>query len=335
LGGAALLVWTIRTAGTDAVFAGVRRVGAGFALILVLGGLRYLCRATAWRLAFEFPDQVPFASSFAAVVAGDAVGNITPFGALISEPAKVLLISSRVSPQAGVASLAIENLFYSLTVTVMLVAGTISLLWVFHVDASLRAATFATLVVAIAVCVAGGWALATQRRFVSNALHRMLGWNFAPRYIERWRPRVAAIEHRVYNFGRRHPGRIVPIAAIEMGYHAAALAEIWLALTLITATAPGPMTALVLEYINRAITIAFQFVPLWLGVDEAGTGTITRVLGLGSAAGISLALVRKARIAVWTLAGIGLLAYRGISIKAAAAQNAFVAIDATGSHQEW
>src|SRR5262249_21708529 len=180
-----------------------------------------------------------------------------------------------------------------------------------------------------------GWVLATERRFVSHALDRMLGWNLAPRYIERWRPRVAEIEHRVNDFGRSHPGRIVPIAAIEMGYQAAALAEIWLALTLITATTPGPMTALVLEYVNRAITIAFQFVPMWLGVDEAGTGTITRMLGLGSAAGISLALVRKARIAVWTLVGMAVLAYRGISIKAAAAQNEFVAIDATGSRQEW
>jgi hypothetical protein len=68
----------------------------------------------------------------------------------------------------------------------------------------------------------------------------------------------------------------------------------------------GFITAFVLEFVNRTITIAFQFVPMWLGVDEAGTGAVATALHLGGAAGIGLALVRKARVAVWTGLGIGL-----------------------------
>jgi len=45
---------------------------------------------------------------------------------------------------------------------------------------------------------------------------------------------------------------------------------------------------------------------MWLGVDEAGTGVVTTALHLGAAAGIGLALVRKARIVVWTGLGLGL-----------------------------
>src|SRR5258705_2064259 len=57
---------------------------------------------------------------------------------------------------------------------------------------------------------------------------------------------------------------------------------------------------------NRTVIIAFQFVPLWLGVDEAGTGLVTTALHLGATAGIGLALIRKARVVVWTGLGLGL-----------------------------
>ena len=57
---------------------------------------------------------------------------------------------------------------------------------------------------------------------------------------------------------------------------------------------------------------------MWLGVDEAGTSLATNVLGLGPAAGVSLALARKARVAVWTVIGIALLLHRGLSVRTAA-----------------
>ena len=53
-------------------------------------------------------------------------------------------------------------------------------------------------------------------------------------------------------------------------------------------------------------------VPMWIGVDEAGTSMATSVLHLGAAPGVSLALVRKARIAAWTIVGLVLFAGRDI-----------------------
>ena len=78
------------------------------------------------------------------------------------------------------------------------------------------------------------------------------------------------------------------------------------------------LTAFILEAVNRTITIAFQFVPLWLGVDEAGTAAVTSAINLGSAAGVSLALVRKTRVVVWTVIGLVLLLHRGLSVSDAA-----------------
>ena len=77
-------------------------------------------------------------------------------------------------------------------------------------------------------------------------------------------------------------------------------------MTLVTGTPIAFIAAFVREFVNRTIAIAFQFVPMWLGVDEAGTGAVATALHLGGPTGVGLALIRKARVVVWTCLGIGL-----------------------------
>jgi hypothetical protein len=108
-----------------------------------------------------------------------------------------------------------------------------------------------------------------------------------------------AIEDQVFGFAARHPGRLPSLLALEAAYHVAGVMEIWLTVTLIAGGSIRFVTAFVLEFVNRTITIAFQFVPTWLGVDEAGTGIVATALHLGGATGVGLALVRKARAVVW------------------------------------
>ena len=61
------------------------------------------------------------------------------------------------------------------------------------------------------------------------------------------------------------------------------------------------------------ITVAFKFVPFQLGVGEAGTGLVTQLLGLGAAPGVTVSIVRKARMAIWSLVGTALLVRRGLT----------------------
>jgi hypothetical protein len=325
--GALLLVWTVRAAGSDAVWTGVRRLGAGFVSVLLLGGLRQWCRAAAWRLALDPADRLALRDAFAAVLAGDALGNITPFGSLISEPSKVVLVSRGLAARPAIAALAIENIFYSASAVLMLASGTVSLLWSFDVRGLLRMATLGTLAGAIVLALVTTWALLTRQRFVSGVMTELMQWSVARRHLETTYAHVVDIEERVYGFAESHSRRLLLIAVLEIAYQVAAVSEIWIVVTLMTDRPPSILTAFVLEYVNRAITIAFQFVPMWLGVDEAGTGAAAGVLGLGSATGISLALVRKARIAVWTSIGITLLLRRGLSLRATAGEAELVAMD--------
>jgi hypothetical protein len=121
--GAMLFGWSMQNAGSTAVVDGFTRVGAGLVVVVLLGGVRVLVRTAAWRLCLDPEDRLTFGSMFAAYVAGDAIGNVTPFGLLASEPSKIVMVRGRIALPAAVASLALENLFYSATVLVMLVTG--------------------------------------------------------------------------------------------------------------------------------------------------------------------------------------------------------------------
>ena len=78
------------------------------------------------------------------------------------------------------------------------------------------------------------------------------------------------------------------------------------------------MTAFILESVNRVINVAFKFIPLRMGVDEAGTGKVSKVLLFTEATGVTLAIVRKARDVFWAAVGMTLLVQRGISLRAVA-----------------
>jgi len=277
--GALLLAWSLRTFGTANVINNVRRLGAGFIVIVALGGLRHLVRSIAWRLCFDDPATLSIGDSVAAYISGDAIGNVTPFGIFASEPSKIVLVRRRAGATTTIPALALENAFYGLSVVAMLGTGTIALLIAFDVTRTMRAASL----VVLGGGVAGVIALYA---------------------LARWRPQST---QPLTHFVARHRDRLWAIGALEAAYHAAAVLEIWIALRLITGVTPTLLTAFVLECVNRTITIVFQFVPMWLGVDEVGTGTVAAVLGIGGPVGVALAIARKARVAIWTAVGLALL----------------------------
>jgi len=316
--GAILFAWSMRHAGTTAVVDGFRRVGGGIVIVVVFGGVRALVRTAAWRLCLDPEDHLALRSMFTAYLAGDAIGNVTPFGLIASEPFKIAMVRRQIALPASVASLTVENLFYSATVLVMLVTGTAALLLSFALPRPLVIMCLAVLLVAPLVGLAGVWIIATRRRVVSGSIEWLVRHRIAASYLSERLPHIRQAGDRIFGFVARHPGKVIPVILLEATYHVAAVGEIWFVLGLITGVQTRVLTAFVLEAVNRTITIAFQFVPMWLGVDEAGTAAVTSAVNLGPAAGISLALVRKTRIVIWTVIGFLLVVHRGLSAGAAA-----------------
>ena len=127
--------------------------------------------------------------------------------------------------------------------------------------------------------------------------------------------RLRAIEREVFTFASRRRAAVVPLVALELTFHALGVAEKHLALWLILPSPPLLLTSFIVETADRLITVAFKFVPFQVGVGEVGTGLVTQILGLGAAPGVTLSIVRKARMGIWSLVGTVLLIRRGLTAR--------------------
>ena len=314
--GLALFAYFVEKAGVGQILEGISRLGAGFVLVILVSSLRQIARSIAWTLCMEPPQRLRFRDAFRARVMGDAIGNILPFaGFLVSEPAKPALIRDRVPLMAGISALAIENIFYALSVALFIFSGMVALLLSFSVPKGLRLVSIITLVVIAVVIALGGVLIAKRLKFVSGTakfLHRR-GLN------EKWIEQAGSLEDRVYGFYQRNSARFLPILLLEFCFHLAGVIEIYVTLSFISPDQPPTfLTAFILESVNRIITVAFKFIPMKMGVDEAGTGRVSKVLQFTMATGVTLAIVRKARDLFWAAAGMILLLQRGLSLRSVA-----------------
>jgi hypothetical protein len=319
LAGLALFAYFIWAAGPGEVWSNISKIGWGFVVILFLAGLRFGVRTLAWTLCCEPPHQLRFLEAFRAYLIGDAAGNVVPVGIVVSEPAKAALAASeRVPFSASFSAIAVENIFYMLSVALFIFCGAAALLANFHLTKVLRYSSYGIIAGALVFVVFAAYALKRQWRFLSAALRWTAERGLGRRAFEPRRARVVAFEDRIYGFYERNGPRFLPIVLCEAAFHLLGVAEGYLTLTLISDARPTFLSAFLFESVNRVITVVFKFVPLRAGIDELGTGQLARVLALGVAAGVTLAVVRKARMIFWMAAGVSLLLGRGVSLRGVA-----------------
>ena len=313
VGGLALLAWVVRAVGVAEIVADVRQVGWGLAIVVILGGLRFLLRAAAWRLCLDPPHTLRLRDAFAAVICGDAIGNLTPLGPLVGEPAKAAFVRGRVALTPALTALAIENLLYTLSAAAMIAAGMVALLLRFQLPANVRGVGEAAIAGTVALFLVALWMLWRQPALVSRALG-------IARPLRRHAERVRQLEEDIYTFASRHRGALPGLAAAEVGFHVLGVTEMYLTLWLLNVGGPLLLNAFLFETANRLITVVFKVVPLRLGVDEAGTAWFATLIGLPYKTGLALAIIRKARMLFWAVAGGILLVREGLSGRARSVQ---------------
>lgn len=302
--GLALLVWQVRLVGLDRIGDGFRAVGwKGFVAILLLSLFRFTARSLAWTTLLTRP--VPLPSATAATISGDALGNLSFLSLLVSEPAKALYVTRHVPAAQAFAALTAENFFYSVSVAAVILGGTITLLATFVLPDAFRSVVWLSLVVMGGVLAMAVW-LAHKRPAVTVWAR----WTFRGRFTLLL-DRVQALETQTYDALSASPSRLGRVLACEVAFHLASITEAWLTLTMLQGSATL-LNAFLLDTVNRLINVVFRAVPMRVGVDEVTTSGFAEMLGVGSAFGLTLALVRKARMLFWAVIGLALLGRRAI-----------------------
>lgn len=299
-----LLVGTVHRVGWSEVGRSITGLGWWYAVVVALGGVRFAARARAWQLCAA-NRVLRFPHVLRAVLAGDALGNLTPLGLLASEPAKVVLVTDRVSGVEAVSSVAAENAFYIASVLTMIGAGALVFVSLVELPAALQRGVQAVLALVLAGVVTGIWIARRQPAVVSRLARLVAAWTGRAAAAPE---RLREVELHVYAPLRWPPARIAHVMLWEALFHLVAVAEVLLVLRLLPGGASATLLdAFVLETAGRLIIVGFKFVPYRLGIDEAGTAVVARALGIDPALGVAVALVRRVRVLAWNLVGLALL----------------------------
>jgi hypothetical protein len=305
--GAVLLVLTVQRVGWAEVQRSLTDIGWYYVPIVLLGGLRFGARSRAWQVCAG-PAGLTFRRAFAATLAGDALGNVTPLGVLASEPAKVFFVNDRVSTVNAVASVAAENAFYMTSVLIVIGAGALTFFEMANVPEGLRLGAQVVLGAVMLGGVAGLWIMRRQPAILSRLARVLAEWSGRGRTAP---DRLREIEIHFYAVLTWPWTRIAHVIAWEAAFHAAAVTEVFLVLRVLPSGREASLLdAFVLETAGRLIVVAFKFIPYRLGVDEAGSAMIAAALSLDPAMGVALALVRRLRVLFWNGVGLVLLAMR-------------------------
>lgn len=316
LGGICLFVYFISQIGIDGIRAGIGRVGLqGFALIFLIYAVRLALRSLAWKLCVEEPYKISFRDAYGAVVIGEAMSSMIPLGIIVSGTSKALAVRHKIPLVAGLSSLAVENLFYSLVTGLFIVFGATQLLLNFELPTFWATVSNTVIGVVIFLIVAGVIMVVRQWHFASATVEWIYQRGFLRRFLGKWRTDVRTFENRIYGFYRHQAKLFLPIILLQIVFHALGMLEVWLILSFISDIAPTVFSALLLESVSRVIIVIFKLVPFVLGVDEAAAQFITEILQLGAGTGITLAIVRKGARIAWAIIGILLLVKRGFSLR--------------------
>jgi hypothetical protein len=307
IAGLVVLVVTVRQVGWPEIRAGLAALGGWFAAVLALGGLRFFARAGGWQtcVAQVGGGSLSSGRAVSAALAADAVGNLTPLGLLASEPAKVLLVKSTLPTAPALTSVAIDNALYTASVVLMLAAGALLLVRQAALPPTLRIAAELVLVAVLAGTGLTAWAARRRPAVLSWAAQA------AARLSGRARrtPEVLReLEARFYGVTSWPASALAAVAGWHALFHAAAVAEVWLILSVLSGGRTSFAEAFVLESTGRLVTVLFKVVPFRVGVDEAGAAVVAAAIGVPVSHGVTLALVRKLRILVWNAVGLALLA---------------------------
>jgi len=309
--GLGLLIYVINRVGVQPLFDALLRVGFGFFVILGLSGLRHVLRTVAMRAAVP-PEhrRISFRNAFAARLGGEAISFLTFTGPLLGEATKVALLRKRVPLTYGVPALVVDNLLYNLSVVFFVLSGAVVMLLRYPLPPGVY-----LVLISIAAVAASGIlvaAIAAKRRvmLLTWLIDRLGELRLSPKVILKRRHHIYHLESKVYDFYKHHPGAFFLMIACNLLAHAASVLEVFLALKML-GFQPQVAQAYIIESLTKVINFAFAFVPGTIGVYEGGTEVILQKgLGFTPAAGLALALVRKAAIVVWTSIGLLVLTWR-------------------------
>lgn len=301
--GLAALVLIVRHIGPAAIAGLLRQVGWSFLTIVLIYAAHTALRGVAlWRTLQA--GALPMADVVAIRFGAEGVEMLTLTGPFLAEPAKAWLLHRRgIDIPAAVGAVATEYVLYNLTAAWVGAGGLALLLAGDALPGALRAPAQG-LLAAVALLTIGCAIAGVTGRGLIEPVVRAIAPRLAPRRAGAAIAAVQRVEGVLVGVLSSHPSRLAAILAVELAVHALLALEVLVTLHAIGIDA-GLTSAFIIEGGVKWIGTLFFFVPGQVGVSEGIYALLLPAVGLPAAAGVTIALVRRAR--ALAVGGLGFL----------------------------
>jgi Lysylphosphatidylglycerol synthase TM region len=301
--GLALLGWLLSRTDAHMLAKQTKAVGWGLVLVIALGGVSHLIKTWAWRLTFLCDlRNLSFRRSFGLRLMSEGMGKLGIAGLVLGESTRVFLLGSSVDVSDSVSSVTLDRGLYAGTSALVSVAGIVSALVLVSFSATWRMyallLTTSLLLVLIATIVAmqRRWpVLSVFTQFIGR-LPWLRGWLSTKRSV------IFSAESKLLQFCHEAPARFWGSVSLNLACHGLAILEVYLLLHFmgVRVSLAG---AFVVEALTKLINAVGAVIPGNLGTYEGGNMIVAKLIGIGSATGLSLSLCRRVRSLFWSAIG--------------------------------
>jgi uncharacterized protein (TIRG00374 family) len=298
--GGGLLAWLVLSSGVGSILADLARIGPGVLLILALEFVGHALNTLGWWFTLPTTERTgTYGWLFWVRTAGQAINESTPAASLGGEPAKIVLLRSRLSTGAAAASLLATKVSFCSAKLIFILVG-MAVVWS-RLDLARNlslALLVAFVVMVIGIVMFAGVQMCGIGSGTVKTLHRV---RFPVRWIARIESSLHDVDAHLKDFYRARTGDFLrAMAAHGLAFACGALQIllliVWLGLPF------DPTAAFGIEAFAALIALVTFVVPGSLGVQEGGKVLIFAALGLprsaAMAVGITFRLIAFLDIAV-------------------------------------
>jgi hypothetical protein len=293
--GTALFAWVVVHAGPSAIAHQLKALRVALPIVVALSLARLLLQTFAWSAALKSEGlEVGMARLMGIRLASQAMGYLTVFGPVISEPMKIKLLRSPVEATATATFL--DNGVYWFTSALVGIAGCVSIS-LLKSQRGISALAFSAILVLAIVFM-------TRRKSVLTSVTGALG-----KRSPSWLNKSAKIESAIRRLRAEKPKLVGRMFWLDLACQLLLVSEV--AVVLWSLRLPLHLiTVLAIEGLTRGVKMMTGFVPARLGADEGGAMSAFAASGISPALGLTLALTRRTRDLSWALVGLAWLAWR-------------------------
>jgi uncharacterized protein (TIRG00374 family) len=298
----AFLIWEI---GPMALWRELTLLGWGLVPLILSEGVANLFHTLGWRHCLSGPHRdLSFFQIFRIRMAGTSINYLTPTAGLGGEVTKGALLSLNHRGPEAATGVIIDKLAYSLAQLLLVVFGSLTILWAIHLPAGLLVALLTGTI------LVGGGILAFLAVQKYGKLGAIIRWLVARKVggqtLEKVAHHVTEVDDELKLFYKERPMDL----PLSVFWHIVGMAcgtvQTWYFLYLLTDQASLIIAAAV-WILGSWLDIVGFAIPMDIGVVEATRVIAFKALGFHSALGLTYGITIRLRHIFW--AGVGLLVY--------------------------